>query len=120
LLSRRRVCGVASADVRRFGVDAFPFGKDLCGPAEVGIRQGHISQALVVALMIVLLDEGADLGLEVPGQEVVLQQDPFLQGLAPALDLALGFEGDRARRGRVSCPVFPAAPQGRRRCLSGN
>lgn len=70
--------------------DAFPFGENLCGPAEVGIRRGHIPQALVVALMIVVRDAGADLGLEVPGQEVVLQQDPGLLGLAPALDRALG------------------------------
>ena len=70
--------------------DAFPFCEELFGPAEVGTRRGHISQALVVALMIIVLDEGADLGLEVPRQEVVLQQDPVLQGLAPALDLALG------------------------------
>ena len=38
--------------------DAFPFGQYLCGPAEVGIRRGHIAQALMVALMIVVLDEG--------------------------------------------------------------
>src|SRR5690606_17194572 len=40
--------------------------------------------------MVVMLNEGVDLGLEVTGQEVVLQQDAVLEGLAPALDLALG------------------------------
>jgi hypothetical protein len=29
-------------------------------------------------------------GREIPGQIIVLQQDPILQGLMPALDLALG------------------------------
>ena len=43
----------------------------------------------MVALVVAVLDEGFDPGLEVAGQEVVLQQDTVLQGLAPALDLAL-------------------------------
>ena len=37
-----------------------------------------------------MLDERFDLGFKVTGQEVVLQQDAVLQGLVPALDLALG------------------------------
>ena len=37
-------------------VDALSFGKDVCGPAEVGMRRGHVAQALVVAVMIVALD----------------------------------------------------------------
>ena len=40
--------------------------------------------------MIIVLDERLDLGFEVAGQEVVFQQDAVLQGLVPALDLALG------------------------------
>jgi hypothetical protein len=37
-----------------------------------------------------MFDERCDLGLKVTGQEVVSQQDAVLEGLAPALDLALG------------------------------
>ena len=44
----------------------------------------------MVAVIVVVVDEGADLVLKVAGQEVVFQQDPVLQGLMPALDLALG------------------------------
>ena len=44
----------------------------------------------MVTLMVVVLDEGLDLGLKVAGQEVVFQQDAVLEGLVPALDLALG------------------------------
>ncbi len=44
----------------------------------------------MVTLVVVVLDEGVDLGLEVAGQEVVFEQDAVLQGLVPALDLALG------------------------------
>ena len=49
-----------------------------------------VAEALVVAMVVVVVDEGADRGLELAGQEVVLQQDAVLQGLVPALDLALG------------------------------
>jgi len=57
---------------------------------EVDVGGGEIAQALVVAPMIVVGDEGIDLGIEVAGQVVVFQQDPVLEGLVPTLDLALG------------------------------
>ena len=41
-------------------------------------------------MMVVVGDEGTDRGLELAWQEVVFQQDAVLQGLVPALDLALG------------------------------
>tara|TARA_R110002111_G_scaffold39106_2_gene74001 strand:- start:12 stop:200 length:189 start_codon:yes stop_codon:yes gene_type:complete len=37
--------------------------------------------------MVVVTDEGFDLGFEIARQEVVLQQDAVLQSLVPALDL---------------------------------
>ena len=43
----------------------------------------------MVAPMIVVLDEGGDLGFEIARQEVVFEQDAVLQRLVPALDLAL-------------------------------
>ncbi len=64
-------------------------------PAEVGIGGCHIVQALVVALVIVMLDERFDLGLKVTWQEVVFQEDAVLEGLMPALDLALGLRVER-------------------------
>src|SRR3546814_19677896 len=36
-----------------------------------------------------MLDERFDLGLKVAGQEVIFEQDAILEGLMPALDLAL-------------------------------
>ncbi len=44
----------------------------------------------MVALVIVVVDEGFDLGFEIARQEVVFQQDAVLQGLMPALNLTLG------------------------------
>ena len=70
-------------------LDAFsPFDDGLV-PAEVDVRRGEIAEALVVAVVVVLLDEGADLALEVARQEVVLEQDAVLERLVPTLDLAL-------------------------------
>ncbi|SEL42088.1 hypothetical protein SAMN04488032_1293 [Pacificibacter marinus] len=39
----------------------------------------------MIALMIVVVDEGFDLSFEVTRQEVVFKQDPVLQGLMPSI-----------------------------------
>jgi hypothetical protein len=59
----------------------------------------------VVALVVVVLDEGHHLLFKVTGQEVVFQQHTVLQGLVPAFDLALGspMEG-RAAYMAISLP----------------
>ena len=71
-------------------LDPFSSLDDCWCPAEVGIGGCDVVEALVVALVVVMLDEGLDLLLEIAGQEVVFQQHAVLQGLVPALDLALG------------------------------
>ena len=71
---------------------------DLCPPfdnggvtSEVGVGRCDVGEALVVAVVVVMIDEGADLVFEVARQIVVFQQYPVLQGLMPALNLALSF-----------------------------
>ena len=44
----------------------------------------------MVTQVIVVGDEGFDLGLEVAGQVVIFEQDAVLHRLVPAFDLALG------------------------------
>ena len=44
----------------------------------------------MVAMVIVVLDKAADVGFEIAGQVVIFEQDAVLQGLMPALYLALG------------------------------
>lgn len=68
---RRRACGAASADVRW----SVPFAlfDDGFGPS--GIGRGHVVQALVLALVVIMIDERLDLGLRVTGQEIVFQQE---------------------------------------------
>ena len=75
--------------------DPFTLFDDGFSPSEVGIGGRHIVEALVVAPVIIVLNERLDLGLEVTGQEVVFQQDAVFQGLAPALNLALGLRAPR-------------------------
>ena len=74
-------------------------------PAEVGIGGRHIVDALVVALVVVMLDERFDLLFEIAGQEVVFQQHAVLQGLVPAFDLALRLrmEGSAAHMAHPVC-----------------
>ena len=62
-----------------------------CGVSpEVGICGGDVADALVVAVVIVTIDEDTDLAFQITWQEVVFQQNPVLQRLMPALDFALG------------------------------
>ena len=73
------------------GLSLGPFSAfdDGFGPPEVGVCRRHVAEAFVVTLVVIVFDERLDLGFEVAGQEVILQQDAVLQGLVPALDLAL-------------------------------
>ena len=54
-------------------LDPFALFDDCRSPAEVGVSRRHITQALVVALVIIMFDERFDLGFEIAGQEVVFQ-----------------------------------------------
>ena len=62
--------------------DPFPFQQDGWAAPEVDIVGREGIQALVVAPVVVVLDEDAELGFEITGQIIVLQQDPVLEGLA--------------------------------------
>ncbi|GGJ13865.1 hypothetical protein GCM10011320_21320 [Neoroseomonas lacus] len=57
----------------RLSLDTFTLEQDGLAAAEVDVSRGKIAQALVVALVVVVRDEGLDLRLEVAGQVVVLE-----------------------------------------------
>src|SRR3954469_7827754 len=69
--------------------DPFAFEENGLAAPDVDVGRGEIAKALMVAAMIVVLDEGRDLALEGAGQGVVLEQDAVLWRLMPAFDLAL-------------------------------
>ena len=66
----------------------------------------------MVAVVVVVVDEGGDGGFEFPFEEVVFQQDPVLQGLMPPLDFAL-----RLWMHRRAANVFHALALVRRRMI---
>ena len=76
--------------------DPFSFQQDGVASSEVDIGGCQIADGLVVTLMVVVIDEGVDLDLEIARQIVVLEQNAVLQRLVPALDLALGLGMERS------------------------
>ena len=69
--------------------DPFSLQQNGLGSPEVDVCGREVVQALVIALVVVVIDEHLDLDLEVCWKEVIVQQDAVLQGLMPTLDLAL-------------------------------
>jgi len=70
--------------------DPFSLFQDGLPPSEVDIGRGQIIDALVIAVVVVVIHEGFNAGLKISGEEVVIQQDTILQGLVPSFNLALG------------------------------
>ncbi len=70
-------------------LDALALQQNGLPPAEIDISRGQVVQALVVAPVVIVLDEYFNLGLKRARQVVVFQQDAVLHGLVPALDLDL-------------------------------
>ncbi len=80
--------GAASGDWRR--LITFPFDQNGLAPPEVDVGGRQVADALVISQVIVISDEGLDLGFEIARQVIVFEQDTVLERLMPALDLALG------------------------------
>ena len=64
-------------------LDALPSFDDGLVPSEVDVGGREVAKALVVAPVIVVLHEGADLRFQVSRQVVVFEQEAVLQGLMP-------------------------------------
>ena len=58
--------------------DPLTLGEDGLGPAEVDVCRGEIVEALVIALMIVVLDESRDGSLQIARQVIVVEQNAVL------------------------------------------
>jgi len=76
--------------------DFLPFPQDSFVAPEVDVSGCDVVQALVVALVVVILDKSPDLAFEISGQLIVFQQNTVLHGLMPAFDFALGLRMDSA------------------------
>ena len=69
-------------------LDPFPLFKNCFIAFKVDVCGCDLVQALVVTLIVVLLDECADLALKVAGQIVVIRQNAVFHGLVPAFYFA--------------------------------
>ena len=92
-------------------LDPFSLQQDGLAAPEVDVGRRKIVEALMIAPMIIALDEGCDLGFEIARQEVVLQEDAVLQGLVPALDLALGLRMARRAAGVIDVSILKPVGQ---------
>src|ERR1700730_14754746 len=88
------LCGLPTVQQAAIGdclsFDPFSFNQNGLAPSEVGVGWRQIADAFVIAQVIVVNDEGLDLGFEIARQVIVFEQDTVLERLMPALDLALG------------------------------
>lgn len=80
---------VQAAFFDRVSFDPFAFEQDGLSASKVDVGGSEIVEALMVTAMIVMLDEGRDLGFKVLLEEVVFKQDAVLQRLVPAFDFPL-------------------------------
>jgi hypothetical protein len=69
--------------------DPFSFQQGCLAAAEVDVGRRQIAQALMIAVVVIVIDEPVDAGFKIARQIVVLQQDAVLEHLMPAFDLAL-------------------------------
>ena len=70
-------------------LDLFPFSENGFVAPEVDVSGCDVVDALVIALVVVVIDESADLSFKITRQKVVFQQNAVLQCLMPTLNLAL-------------------------------
>ena len=70
-------------------LDLLPSCQDCRAASKVDVGGCQIAEAFVVSVVVVMIDEGGDGGLKFALQIVVFQKDAVLEGLVPALDLAL-------------------------------
>ena len=96
-------------------LDPFPPFNDGGVTAEVGIGGGDVAEALVVAVVVIMVDESADLAFKVSGQIIVFQMNAVFQRLVPTLDLALGLR----MIGGSTDMLHPVSISATRWCVSG-
>jgi hypothetical protein len=109
--------------------DLFPFPQDGFVATKVDVGRCDVVQALVVTLVVIILDKGADLTLKIARKIVVFEEDaafslsdasvPFPGSGLPSnreRGSCLGFAGGKARCRCASFFAPPAIPPSRLRC----
>ena len=70
-------------------LDLFPFSENVFVTSEVDVCWSNVVQALVIAVIVVVIDKDTDLLLQIAWQVIVFQKNAVLHGLVPAFDFAL-------------------------------
>jgi hypothetical protein len=83
------LCGLPTVQQAAIGdclsFDPFSFDQNGLAAPEVNVGWRQIVDALVIAQVIVVSDEGPDLGFEIARQVIVFEQDPVLERLSVAV-----------------------------------
>jgi len=87
---------------------------DCLSSAEVGVSRCDVFQALVIAVVVVMLDEHFGLRLQITGQEVVFPAGCGSSGSGAPIDFGVRYypapEGGAAHRAHGSSPTFRQKP----------
>ena len=70
-------------------LDLFPFFENVFATSEVDLCRINLVQALVIAMIVVVIDKDTDLLLRIAWHVIVFHKNAFLHGLVPAFDFAL-------------------------------
>ena len=90
----------------RLSFDPFSFQQDGLAASEVNVGRCEVAEAFVISQVIVVADEGVDLGFKIARQIVVIQQDTVLECLMPTFDLALGHRVIRCTANMIHALFF--------------
>src|SRR4029453_17308170 len=71
-------------------LNALAFCEDCLSSPEVDIGRSEVVEALVIADVVIVREEGVDLPFMITGSKEVVEHDAALQGLVPTLDLSFG------------------------------
>ena len=70
-------------------LDCFPFYENVFGTPEVDVRGSDVVQALVIAVIVVVIDKDTDLLLQIAWQVVVFLENAVLHGMVPAFNIRI-------------------------------
>ena len=90
----------------RLSFDPFPLLQNGFVAAEVDIGRCDVVDALVIALMVVVIDEDFDLAFEITWQEVVFQQDGLCCTNRSEADLPLTPDGFSLQPRHLGCQAL--------------
>ena len=92
--------------VKSLSFDLFTMLKNCFVTPEVEVIGCKVVDALVIALVVVVIDERSDLGFKITRQKVVFQKAATLKCLMPTLNLALSLRIIWPAAKMLHAPVF--------------